>query len=506
MQSVSAEWIAAQRQNIVPPSFVEVTYRVTDPDLDNAATASDNGHISFGDVTQILDDTAIFDRYITLERNQWVLDGTYNFSTAATVAGFASSVLSNASANFATMPVVTISFPQEVTSVLPGLVIIWSEAFQQYATEFTITTKLSGATVDTLTFSDNRDITSEITHDLTGFDAIEIAVTKWSHPNCRARIENVTLGSMVVFDGAEIMGFEHFEESDLMSLELPHAGVVFSISNVNGEWNPDNPSGNVKYLAERQKIIVRYGYKIGSGIEWIKCGTFFLSEWNTPQNGITAQFTARDALEFAFVPFTIAQGTTITLYDLANDAFTQSGAEVTWSIDNSLSNISVTIPADFDYNCAEVIQLCANAACCVMYQDRAGMFRVEPLANVLTNYPIDEFVSYQSAEYDMQKQLKAVDVNNGMGTFAGSAIGEVQTISNPLVQNAAVANSVAAWIGGILANRRVLSGEYRADPRMDALDKVTVENKYATQTAFITSVHYDYNGAFTGKYEGRVIT
>lgn len=45
----------------------------------------------------------------------------------------------------------------------------------------------------------------------------------------------------------------------------------------------------------------------------------------------------------------------------------------------------------------------------------------------------------------------------------------------------------------------------QADPRADVLDKVTVENKYATNIAFLTTLKYSYSGAFKGSYEGRVI-
>jgi hypothetical protein len=40
---------------------------------------------------------------------------------------------------------------------------------------------------------------------------------------------------------------------------------------------------------------------------------------------------------------------------------------------------------------------------------------------------------------------------------------------------------------------------------LDALDKITVSNKFATNTVFVTSVKYSYGGAFKGEYEGRVI-
>jgi len=259
---------------------------------------------------------------------------------------------------------------------------------------------------------------------------------------------------------------------------------------------------------KKQEIKIRYGYKINGAIEWIKAGTFYMSDWNTPSNGITAKFTARDLLEYMQGNFATAS-TSLTLYALAVEALTLAGlplnsdGSVKWIVDSSLSAITVTMPTDFQHTIAEVLQLCANAACCVFYQDRTGTIRIEPLSTTLTDYVIGQDVSYANAEYETSKELKSVSVNNGQGTSTNSTTGEVQTMENALIQNSTVANAVALWVKNCLKNRNTLSGEYRADPRLDALDKVTVENKYATNTAFVTTVKYSYGGSFKGSYEGR---
>ena len=50
-----------------------------------------------------------------------------------------------------------------------------------------------------------------------------------------------------------------------------------------------------------------------------------------------------------------------------------------------------------------------------------------------------------------------------------------------------------------------LSSSWRADPRLDALDIVDNENDYGTSKVLMTEVKYDYNGAFKGSGEGKVI-
>lgn len=93
------------------------------------------------------------------------------------------------------------------------------------------------------------------------------------------------------------MNYSHTIEVDPVSAALPTIEIEFSISNLNGQYNPDNPQGAEKYLMERQEITARYGYLIDGAIEWIPAGTFYMSEWDTPQNGITASFKARDMQE-----------------------------------------------------------------------------------------------------------------------------------------------------------------------------------------------------------------
>ena len=280
---------------------------------------------------------------------------------------------------------------------------------------------------------------------------------------------------------------------------------------MDGKWNPDNPTGNVRYLAERQEIKVRYGLKLDGITEWIDAGTFWISEWDTPSNGIEARFTARDALEFMGDPYT---GTLNgTLYDIALAAFEQSSIPVLdngkprYVISDNLKEYSANVAEDQQANhtCAEIAQLCANAACCVMYQDRNGVLRIEPLREAASGYRIAKYNCYTHPEFMLSKQLKAVNVNNGMSIVSNAASGEVQTIQNELITNETAARRVAEWTRKTLNGRKTISGEYRADPSMDVLDKVAAESKYGTNNAlYITDIKYTYNGAFRGVYTGRI--
>ena len=83
--------------------------------------------------------------------------------------------------------------------------------------------------------------------------------------------------------------------------------------------------------------------------------------------------------------------------------------------------------------------------------------------------------------------------------------GVEQTVSNPLITSPLHALIVGAWVKDWLKNRKKVSGEWRADPRIDPTDKVFVENKFSTNTVRISSVSLSYTGAFKGKFSGRVL-
>lgn len=516
MQTVSTAWKEEQLKNFIEAeAFVEITLSVTDPTAQADATASDNGHEDF---SNIADTVSSVDKnpnkYATLERNIWVLDGSSEILAEPYPMdeGYIGNGLSNNNAEFdeGNRPIITINFSKVFTSIIPGITIQWGTAYDEYADSFIITAYNGDIVVAQQNISGNTSVTSVVSLDISNFNLITIEVTRWCLPYHRARIEKILIGIDKTYTKSELISYTHSQFVDPLAAELSKNEIRFEILNLNGEYNPDNPTGAEKYLMERQGITVRYGYQFEDGIEWIRAGSFVLSEWETPQNGITASFTARDLIELMSDKY--AGTTTGTLYDIAEAAFEQIGllpdtdGNNRWTIDSSLQSITVPDNIELDYTIAEVLQLAANAACCVMYQNRAGHIIIAPLVPELTtDYYINMDNSYQNAELSLSKPLKAVNVNNGMALINVATSGETQEVENVLV-SAERATTYGQWIADYLVQRRTLSGDYRADPRLDATDTVKVSNQFADNDVLITDVEYTYNGAFRGSYEGKALT
>lgn len=407
---------------------------------------------------------------------------------------------------FDPLPTVTLNFSKSYPEILPGITIMWSTVYNEWAKRFRVTAYHSGRAV----FSGTMEGTTTQTvleGDIGGYDKITVEVLEWSVPRRRARIEGVFLGIEKTYVKKDIMSFSSSMFVDPLSASLPKSEITFELDNREGKFNLDNLKGEGRYIMERQEVNVRYGYKLEGATEWIPGGTYYLSEWNAPQNGITATFTARDALEWMADLYT--GPTSGTLYDIAAAALEQAnlpkmpdGSE-RWAVSSSLQNIQAAASEELENrSIAEAVQYAANAGCCVFYQDRSGKIRIEPLTQAMTDYQIDRFNSYEYAEISLLKQLKSVSVNNGQFDLPVGLKGEVQPISNPLISDIQAPN-VAAWAADYLQNRRTLSGNYRADPRLDPLDMVQNQNRFANTSVLITTVKYTWKGAFRGSYEGR---
>lgn len=517
MNAVSEAWKSTHDELLLPETFIKLTFGVTEPGLAWEAVTMGLNEETFSEteeITKTLEKEP--EKYATLEHNLWGLDGTFNYFDGTPVdPGYTSSDLSEDFGTIVHGGEITITFSSVRTSLIPGITITWGSAFDEYATEFTVSAFNGSNMVYQKHVTDNTSVVSQIFTALQGYDKIVIDVIKWCKPSRRCRVTEVFLGIREVYTKAEMLSFDHSESADLLSATLPKNEIVFSLDNSTGRWNPSNPSGAEQYLTERQEIAVKYGMKVGEDVEWIDGGVLWLSEWNAPANGLEATFTARDSLTFANDVYTgIRSG---TLFDIATAAFQQLNLPVLpdgslrYYVDETLKNQTADFSNDnTEYTIAVVLQMVAHAGCCVFHQNRAGQLRIETHNNGgLTDYVIKQFHSYSHPEISLSKPLKAVEVSYGDNQkemLPVAVSGEVQTVTNEFIKTAVDAQKVASRTADVLKGRQTISGEYRADPRLNALDVVSVESKYAASKVVITEIKYTTTGgAFKGSYTGRIV-
>lgn len=530
MQTVSENWKNTHKQTLLNESFVEVSLDIADPDALADASSQDNGAVYISDTSEVVSEV---DKHIvpycTLEQNLWVLDGERKAipDDAVGESGYVGDALSNDQCVFSDKtPTLTINFSRVFESLIPGVTITWSNAYGEFADSFVVTAYNGNTVVAEKEVIGNRSVKSLVMVDIINYDRIVIQIKKWCLPYHRARIEEVFVGMNKVYSKSELFNYSHTQSVDPVSTSLPKMEMKFAIDNSDDGYNPFNEQGMSKYLMERQEVRSRYGLKLNDGsVEWIKGGTFYLSEWSAKQNGLQAEFTARDLLEFMSATYKENHNLSArTLYDLAERVLVaaelplNSDGTVKWVIDESLKSITTKAPLPED-TLANCLQLIANAGECVMYQDRGGTLHIEPLKFDVTDYKIDSFNSYSRSEITLSKPIKQMSVkvySYSIGTdgvenettdvtLNVGATGEVITMDNPLITDVARATSVGTWLATHLGHRMTLDANWRADVRLDALDIVTSENEYHSHQVRMTDIEFKYNGAFRGTGEGKVI-
>lgn len=538
MQTVSQSWKNVHKQTLLNESYVEVSLDIADPDavVDEVV---DNGAVYISNISEAVsevDTPAI--PYATLEQNLWVLNGSRRSIPNSNYEdnGYVGDVLSNEECVFEKkLPIITIIFSKVNANLLPGVTITWGTAYGEYASHFIVTAYNGDSVVAEREVIDNTNVTSIVTMDIINYDRIVIRVLGWCLPNHRARIDEIFVGVRKVYSKADLFSYSHSQTVDPISTALPKNEIQFSIDNSDDAYNPYNPNSLSKYLMERQEIKTRYGLKLNDNtIEWIKGGSFYLSEWYAKQNGISADFVARDLLDFMSTPYkdnesnyydhTTGKFKKRRLNDLAEGVFVSAGLPLNsdgshkWIIDDLLDTIETNAPLPDD-TMANCLQMIANAGCCVLYPDRDGKYHIEPINNTPTDYVINQFNSYSKSEITLSKSIKQVVVKvytytmgeKGVESSVAEVvtnigdIGEIITVDNPLITDVERASIVGTWIGNYLKNRMTLKSTVRADVRLDALDIVTNENDYGNNNVRMTNVEFTFNGAFRGSGEGRVI-
>lgn len=499
MITVSDSWKDVQQRFLLPETHIEIDCTITETAVQNTATLTGTDEAIISNTYSALEDNPKSVKYATNELNFWSLDGS-RIIAPDTVPyasiGYVGNIDSTGS--------VTISLPEIHTSATSGVTITWGGRYDEYPTTFEIIARNGGETVVYRKIEGNTSQVSAVFEQLQNYDSITINVIEWSLPYRRVRIENVVIGHILTFGKRDIFSYNHEQSGHLNTGEIPKNSIDFTLDNTLGQWNP---TGMSQYLSERQKLIVRYGLDVNGTIEWIKAGTFYLSEWRVPSNGLEASFVARDIFEY-LLNETYTGRKTGTLYDIAVDAFGSADVpdDFRYVLSNVLKNYTATIP-DGEHTCAEILQMCANAACCVMYQNRDGELHIERLDRTKTDYVIPLSLSYSQPEIELSKPLKNVSVSHGTDApyvLTVSDSGETQTVNNPLVGGQYW--EIATWVRDTLTTRKTMRGEYRADPRLDLFDIVTVQSKFGDIiNVAITDIKYSYNGSFRGNYAGRVL-
>lgn len=122
----------------------------------------------------------------------------------------------------------------------------------------------------------------------------------------------VNIQKKYILDKENIMSASFSQSGDLLSFSLPENAFTFTLDNSDETYNPENPDNKLSKFDNKQLIDVNItqNYADGSS-ETIAGGEYFIDSWDIPQNGINADFSARDGITFMNHPAKFTQQTSL---------------------------------------------------------------------------------------------------------------------------------------------------------------------------------------------------
>ena len=151
----------------------------------------------------------------------------------------------------------------------------------------------------TLTYTNVSHIEEEIDD---AFDKVEVIfnLASSADANKRASLNYVRLlnniSSQKILTNDDIIKVNVNSSVDLLNRELPKNELIFEVDNSTKQYDIYNPNSDYYKLAKGQEIEVYYGYMINGSEEWVKGGTFYITDWSNDTSGLTFQITAQSSI------------------------------------------------------------------------------------------------------------------------------------------------------------------------------------------------------------------
>ena len=228
-------------------------------------------------------------KYSTLEKNYFVLDGSFkNMNGAKENMGLWSKSMTDENGNFSVPLVLTIDFTNETHSSL-GVTLRFSEL--NYCTHL----KVQYYNAENVLLSekefypDNYEFFCEDT--VAEYKKIIITFYSTNNPYRYLKLYQIDYGRVIQFTGENLTSANLVEELNVLSDELSVNTLDFTIYSQDDNFNILNPKGMYSALQERQQI---RAFKIANDVK-INMGAFYLDTWKNEKYK-TMNFSAIDVI------------------------------------------------------------------------------------------------------------------------------------------------------------------------------------------------------------------
>jgi len=361
MQAASNEYKDMMRRKWRNPiSYLRISIGLINQQAQASAYVPEpDGYTYYSDLVKPMDNYKVQELYATCDQDYATVDGSMYFlpREAADV------VLNQGIVSGGLLGTIEIRFPVQYD--IKGLTVEFGKA---YPVDFTIISDSR-----TLNVTDNTDghfVTEEIFEAATFLRFVPAVMV---NGQSRFRINQITMGIGIYFDGKKILSATKKEHISPISEEMPTIDLDVKVDNKDRAYDVENEESAVNFLEIGQKIEVLYGQALDNGsVEWIPGTTLGLRSWSADDTEMA--FQASDCFDGMDGTYYGGQyhPDGMSLYDMAVDVLADAGVDYReYWIDPYLKDVMITNPMPAVAH-KEALQLIANAGRCILYQDRAG--------------------------------------------------------------------------------------------------------------------------------------
>lgn len=464
---------------------------IIDPDI-TYTTPTSSGQAPFSQPGQLHDkEMEISPNYATLERNRWLLDGSFliypdNYQGSGQQ-GFAGDVLSGDDGTFTAPPWVQLNFSN--VSILQACSVYFPGSdFDGVPDTFTVEVIQGGTAYFTQTVTGNREEWAAFD----GFtvqnpDCIKITVSKWSLPGRRMRIPEIIPGVYEAWTGDMIAAFTVTQQANFACLALPYGTCTLSMDNLDRRFEPRSKDGVFQSIEERQGITVSIGPRLPDGTaEYKQVGVYYQAAggWTTGDNGLTMTWDLVDIVgliaDREYIP---PSSLPTTLGAWVGSIVAQLGTNFAnrYTVDPNYSGQALTCAlADVQgQKCGQILMWACMATGTFPRADNStGNLAVEPFWSQGNKLDLDNLNTYpiMKANGDLGSIIFTLnDGNQTQYVVGGTSAASPDTVSvqNPFIKTQAQALTAARLILSTYGGNQ-LETTGRGDPSSEIGDVDTV--------------------------------
>ncbi len=263
----------------------EITYSLIDVTAADDAALDTLDRQEFSDLSDLLEEEKKQGKYSTLEKGQFLLDGTFEAfpdRPNGRVHGLWSQSMSDEHGAFAAPPELTATFSQNHSSV--GITLRFYELTGDYADEVEVVWYGAGGAELQRTVVRPDRISYFVDCPVEDYYKITVRFLHTNRPYRYVKLCGIIFGAVTKFEGGDLISAEVLEETNPISEELRISTLNFSFYNSTGRFELLSPTGVYKMLQQQQQVEVA---EIVDGRR-IEFGTYYLETPSSETDGMTA--------------------------------------------------------------------------------------------------------------------------------------------------------------------------------------------------------------------------